>query len=189
MIKWEGDWNKSIKWKENLVKDDGGETTKIRDHLRGCMETRFSRNFIIWVKKIYIYLLRLSKLNKIIGEKEPQISFVTTWIFEYQDWITYNWVLGQRITRGIPKQFRTISCSPYTEGKSPLLKIISAQLIEHGKGKLMLTYTVPSLVLSCIFGTGRYSIYQRKNINTNSATNPLVNNAVLPARSTTVIVA
>lgn len=74
----------------------------------------------------------------------------------------------------------SISCSPQTSGHDTLLKITLIQLIEHGEIQLMLRR---SQLLTTVHYTGMYSaLYQRRSVNTNPITNPLINNGALPVR-------
>lgn len=77
----------------------------------------------------------------------------------------------------------SIACFPQTDRKSLLLKKkkTAIQIIVHGEFKLMPIES--SNLCNSVVGTGRYSAdYQKGSINTNTATENLIFNGVLPDR-------
>lgn len=77
---------------------------------------------------------------------------------------------------------KTVGCSLQTDSKAALVRTTPTQHIQHGEFKVG-SYLDPSTLCSSIFGRERYPEgYQKRNINTNPATKPLIYNAVLPAK-------
>lgn len=120
------------------------------------------------------------KLNRqITGETEPQldISCHTTWSFQYQGWVTYNW-LGLSGPMGTPKQPRMlpklIGGYPQTETEAPTAK--DNTYTTHWTWRSWDgAYLVHSPLQINIHDTGRYyACYQWKKVNTNPSTHILI---------------
>lgn len=95
-------------------------------------------------------------------------------------WVTFNWIVAHKGPTGR-------CCHDYcllsTNGQEvPIVEKKSAtQIIVHGEIKLMPIES--SNLCNSVFRTGRYSAdYQKRSINTNTATEDLIFNRVLPDR-------
>ena len=125
-------------------------------------------------------------------ETDPNwISLVTKWSFQYLNWSKSNWIVGQRGPMAIPKQRRLLSrLSVVLHNLTVRLQCWRAHLhssLSMEKSSCGLHKALSPLSES-LAQEGSTLNYQRRNVNKNPATNPLIYNVVLPARCTSAVV-
>lgn len=98
------------------------------------------------------------------------------------EWVTSNWLVGQRGSMGSSKQFRLLQSLHISLHRlTARLNCWRQQFTTHWTQRSRaVAYIEPSLLWSKVFGSERYSVhYQRRNINTIPSTKPLLSNSVL----------